>query len=113
MARFKTLVDHSHPAIPEDYIASFRGAEEQRRLTVYRLQKDLYDAALTLGQTPAQADDKIDTLFSTFASEWSIYILAGATAIVTAITDDITIPWLDTDVAGTTIRLRLTNRLSN
>jgi hypothetical protein len=112
MSRFQKLLDATLQDIEEDYLQSFLAAEVQRRLAVYRLQKDLHDAALTLGQTTVQADTKIDTLFSTFAAEWAIYVLTGSPSIITAITDDVTIPWLDTDVGGTTIRQRLINRLS-
>jgi hypothetical protein len=77
-----------------------------------QLQVDLYAAATSLGQTDAQAKQKIDDLFSAYPGEWSIYALVGASAIVTAIQNDATLPWLDTLVGGLTIRQRLINRLS-
>lgn len=114
MSRFRTLINQSFPdeVIPDDWMATFRGAEATRKTLVFKIQHDIVVAAETLGQTDAQADAKVDTLFSTFASEWSIYILTGATAIITAIQNDASIAWLDTDVAGTSIRQRLINRLS-
>jgi hypothetical protein len=86
--------------------------ERERKITLWRTQRDLYTAAVALGQTDAQAEAKIDALLSTFAGEWSLYILTGSTAIVTAIQNDATLPWLNTQVAGKTIRERLVSRLS-
>lgn len=86
--------------------------ERERKVTVWRVQRDLHAAALNLGQTDAQATAKIDLLFSTFAGEWSLYVLTGAPAITTAIQNDITLTWLNTGVGGQTIRQRLINRLS-
>lgn len=79
---------------------------------VQEVVRDLYSAARNIGQTDAQAKSKIQDLFNTFAAEWSVYALVGADGIVTGIQNDVTLPWLDTDVAGTSIRQRLINRLS-
>lgn len=87
-------------------------ADYTRRHLVLKTIKDLFDAAIQSGQTDVQAEAKIDELFTTYAAEWSIYILAGVPAIITSIQNDATMPWLDTDVAGVTIRQRLINRLS-
>lgn len=85
--------------------------ELNRKLTVWQVQKVLFDVATGLGQTAEQAHTKLDALFTTFAAEWAVYVLTGSSAIITAIQNDATIPWLDTDVGGTTIRQRLINRL--
>lgn len=85
-----------------------------RQDRVWKVTYDMIDAADSLGQTTEQAENKVDQLFSTFAAEWSIYILAGATTIITALENDTTIPWLDTEYptgSGITIRTRLINRL--
>lgn len=95
----------------DNYIADQYQYAVDRTFMVWTIQRDLYDAALSLGQTDAQARTKIDTLFTTFAAEWSIYVLTGSPSITTAILTDVTIPWLDTDVSGTSIRTRLANRL--
>lgn len=109
--RYRDWTD-SNFSFEADYLHTLYSAEMERRIVVWKVQHDLAEAAAGLGQTYAQIGDKMDTLFSTFASEWSIYILTGATAIVTAIQNDATIGWLDTDVSGTSIRQRLINRLS-
>lgn len=116
MTRYADLISQSATEPPEDYIASFVSAEMKRRYTIYRTQRDLYNAATDLGQTTTQADDKIDDLFGTFGGEWSIYIFTGALAITDAILNDTTLPWLDTEYpigSGVTIRTRLINRLNN
>lgn len=86
--------------------------EDVRRTIVHKIQQDLHTLALQLGQTEDQASSKIDTLFATFSGDWSLYILTGSPAIKTSIQNDATIPWLDTDVSGQTIRQRLLNRLN-
>jgi len=107
MARFDNTYDFE-----DDYIGELRVARREREELVMRTQHDLAAAARGLGQTGGQIRTKVDSLFSTFASEWSIYILVGSTAIIDAIQNDATLPWLDTDVSGTSIRQRLINRLS-
>jgi hypothetical protein len=97
---------------PGEWAADQEEAERARKAILWRVQRDLYNAAVTLGQTDAQATAKIDALFSTFAGEWSLYILTGSPAIITAIQNDATIPWLNTQVDGQTIRQRLIARLS-
>jgi len=93
-------------------ISYINAGRSLRQKTVDYVQIDLANYATSLGQTRTQIEDKLDTLFNTFASEWSIYLLVGATGIIDAIQNDVTIPWLDTDISGTTIRQRLINRLS-
>jgi hypothetical protein len=111
MARFRTWIERSNPA-NEGFISEFSHREWQRKHDIWHIQRDLFDAAIGLGQTDAQATAKIDALFATFAADWSLYILTGNPAIVTAIQDDATLPWLDTDVSGQSIRARLINRLT-
>jgi hypothetical protein len=86
--------------------------ERQRKVVVWKVQRDLYILAINLGQTDAQALAKLDALFSTFAGEWSLYILVGSPAIITAIQNDATLAWLNTLVSGVSIRQRLINRIS-
>jgi len=106
--------DYANNRFPfdDDYISSIESAATTRRYRVYQVIHDLAKAAASLGQTESQIENKVDALFSTFAAEWSIYILTGATAIIDAIQNDATLPWIDTDVNGTSIRQRLINRLS-
>lgn len=118
MSRFQTLIDRSFDAtfLPDDYISTFAEAEKNRKVLIYRMQRDLHDVALDLGQTTAQADEKIDDLFGTFGGDWSIYILTGTLEITNSIENDATLAWLDTEYpvsSGVTIRTRLINRLNN
>ena len=87
-------------------------ARQEREAIVSELIRDLTVAAEGLGQTAAQVDAKLDALFLTFGNEWDTFERTGSTAIITTIQNDATLLWLDTDVAGTTIRQRLINRLS-
>ena len=109
----------------EDWIAediSSRGPysalsarHHKRQAVVQQAQLDLYDAALDLGQTTAQAIAKIDDLFATFASEWFLWLLDEHPSLVTAIQNDATIPWLDTEyppASGVDLRQRIINRLT-
>ena len=60
-----------------------------------------------------QVQDKLDQLLSAYPGAWSIFFLTGASSAITAaITTDTTLPWLDTNVAGVTLRQRILNRLS-
>lgn len=87
-------------------------AEQVRRHRVLRIQQDLTNFGEALGQTDAQITTRLDELFLTFADEWWLFERTGSAAIITAISSDVTIGWLDTDVSGTTIRQRLINRLT-
>lgn len=95
-----------------DYLENLRERELSRRVIVWKIQNDLATLAVSLGQSNAQIENKVDALFSTFAAEWSIYIFTGASAIIDAIQNDATLPWLDTLASGLTIRQHLINRLS-
>lgn len=110
MARFTLWAQVGHP--DDALLSSLHSEEWLRKETIWRVQNDLVTLALGLGQSTAEAATKVDALFSTFAAEWAIYVLTGSPAIITAIQDDATIPWLDLDIAGTSIRQRLINRLA-
>lgn len=90
----------------------FQHDEIERKRVVYRIQSDLYDFAAGRGFTTTQRRNALNDLFNTFASEWSVYIFMGADGIVDAITNDVTLSWLDLDANGQTIRQRLINRLT-
>jgi hypothetical protein len=99
-----------------DVVAWAEGSARGRKELVWLMQHDLFNVAIDLGQTDQQAIAKVDDLFSAFAAEWSIYALTGSEAIVAAIENDATLPWLDTEypsASGVTIRTRLINRLNN
>jgi hypothetical protein len=99
----------------DDYVVVLRRQEGDRRNTVWKIQHDLAFAAADLGQTGTQIESKMDELFSTFGEEWAIYVIAGAIVIIDAITNDTTLPWLDTiypSGSGITFRTRIINRLS-
>lgn len=111
MPRFSKWEEQAY-ALDYDYLLDLQFSETFRKGNVWKIQNDLAKAAAGLGQTAQQIEIKVDLLFSTFAAEWAIYVLTGSPAIVTAIQNDVTLPWLDTDVSGLTIRQRLINRLS-
>lgn len=98
--------------LDQDAVTWAAGQEWDRKTIVWLLQRDLYKLVRQLGETDAEAEAKIDALFTTFASEWSIYVLTGSDAVVTAIEDDATLAWLDVSISGASIRQRLINRLS-
>jgi hypothetical protein len=79
---------------------------------VQKLQRDLMEFAVSQGYTANQARNAIEALFRTFVTEWFLYLVCGSDDITTAIQDDITLTWLNTQVGGQTIRQRLINRLS-
>ena len=75
--------------------------------------RSLEKAGRILELDDAQVQDKLDQLLSAYPGEWSIFFLTGASSAITAaITTDTTLPWLDTNVAGVTLRQRILNRLS-
>ena len=96
----------------QELVSDLVDQEWARKIVVATITRDLAVFAVTSGQTRAQTSAKIEQLFSTFAGEWSLYILAGSDALKTALANDVTIAWLDTDVNGTPLRTRLINRLS-
>lgn len=87
----------------------FKQARRLRTRVVDRIQSDLAHFAADTGLTEAQTAAKFEELFSTFA--WDSFILVGAD-ITTAIANDVTLAWLDTDASGQTIRARILSRLS-
>jgi hypothetical protein len=109
---FDQTIGYSFADDPTDYINTMRGETRNRQTLVFRLVKDLYDAALSLGQTPAQANAKINDLFNAYPGEWATYVIIGADGLISALQNDATLPWLDAVVAGVSIRQRLINRLS-
>ena len=101
--------------LQEDNILNFAFFEAIRKDIIWKIQSDLAEAGLDLGQTQNQVNNKIDQLFSTFGGDWAVYALTGATAIVDSIQNDTTIAWLDTVYppgSGVTFRDRIINRLT-
>lgn len=95
----------------EEADTAIRVSQSDRNVVVRKLVNDLYSAGRTLGLTKAQALGYVNELFNAFPGEWAVYVIVGADGIITSIQNDATLPWLDTDVAGVTIRQRLINRL--
>lgn len=73
---------------------------------------DLIFFGIQQGYTDNQIQTAIEDLFFTFANEWWLYERLGHPALIAAISSDATLPWLDLDAQGITIRQRLINRLS-
>jgi len=92
-------------------VLNLRRARHAREDIFFQIQADLTGYGEGLGLNPAQVEAKLDELFTTFAAEWLLYILTGSPSIATAITNDATLPWLDTVVGGQTLRVRLVARL--
>ena len=82
-----------------------------REHVVVKIQHDLASFAVSRGYSQNQTAAALDTLFNTFATEWVLFLLVGSTVIKNAIADDVTIPWLDTNIGGKTLRERLIDRL--
>ena len=95
-----------------DRIAVVGAAREEALDTIDKLVGDLVDFAVGQGYTVQQARYAVEDLFRTFVSDWFLYTLIGSNDIVTAITNDATLAWLDIDAGGQTIRTRLISRLS-
>jgi hypothetical protein len=96
--------------------AGMEARENLRKFWARKLFRDLVSFGGEQGYTDNQIDGAIDQLVSTFAAEWSIWILIGHDALITAIQNDATIGWLNTEFpsgSGVTVRTRLVNRLSN
>jgi hypothetical protein len=104
--------DNSDPIGDRLGARHFKDARIRRFRTVDKIQADLATFAQGLGQTETQTAAKLETLFSTFPSQWTLYLLVGSTAINSAIANDVTIGWLDFDVNGTPLRERILNRLT-
>jgi hypothetical protein len=80
--------------------------------TIDDICNDIFKFAVSQGYTENQARNAIESLFRTFSTQWFLYLICGADDIVTAIQNDATISWFNTQVGGQTIRQRLINRLS-
>ena len=91
------------------YISRYR-AERQEVLD--SIVHDLTDFAIAQGYTDPQIQGALETFFETFAPYVTAYLQVGGSTISDAISNDVTIAWLDTDAGGETIRERLINRLS-
>ena len=105
--------DANFASRPEnDFLVDLSAREYERKRTVLFIQHDLVLFGKDQGYTQNQIRGAVEALFATFAAEWSLYILMGSSALVTAITADATLSWLDLDANGQTIRQRLVNRLS-
>jgi hypothetical protein len=104
--------DNSDPIGDRLGARHFKDARIRRFRVVDKIQADLAAFAQGLGQTEVQTAAKLEELFSTFPSQWALYLLVGSSAINTAIANDATIGWLDADANGQTVRARLLNRLS-
>lgn len=90
-------------------VAEQRG---HRLKTLDKITHDIVAFAVTQGYTETQARNAIEDLFRTFVSDWFLYTLIGSDDIITSITNDVTLGWLDIDAGGVTVRQRLINRLS-
>jgi hypothetical protein len=97
---------------PGDIASDLFAAFGVRETEIQRIQYDLAAFAISQGYTANQTRSAIEALFRTFVTQWFLYIVCGADDIVTAIQNDATLPWLNTQVGGQTIRQRLINRLS-
>lgn len=104
--------DADYPLRGEDELQTlFEDQEHARRIVVFKVAHDLAVFGKNEGYTQNQTRGAIETLFSTFAAEWSLYILIGSDALSTAIANDVSIAWLDTVVGGKTVRTRIIERL--
>lgn len=73
---------------------------------------DLIDFGLGQAYTDNQIKTALEDLLLTFGLEWFLYERVGHPALAAAIAADATLPWLDLDAFGITIRQRLINRFS-
>lgn len=97
-----------------DYTDVLRTAEDERRLTVWKIQNYLGHAAVDNGATAIVAGERVDELFGTYGGSWAIYVLTGANQIVTDIDTDTGIGWLDTEyppLGGKTVRERVISQI--
>jgi hypothetical protein len=68
----------------------------------------LRGAGEAMGQTDEQIEEKLDALLSAYPGAWCLYFITGAKgAILAAITDDTSLPWLDADLGSETLRARI------
>lgn len=73
---------------------------------------DLTRFGASQGYTANQLRNAIGNLFSLSLEQWCGYVLFAAQDIITTIENDATLPWLNIDASGQTVRQRLVNRLS-
>lgn len=114
MARFTDWLAASYGG--EDYLVQFAYEEFLRRRVYWKIQRDLAVAGQDLGANQSTIETQIDALLTTFADQWFLYLFTGnTTQITTAITNDATLPWLDTEYpvgTGVDIRTRILNRFA-
>lgn len=91
-----------------DYLRRLRN---DRTEAVDRAVADLVDFGVGQGFNDNQIQGALLDLFETYPTEWFLYIFVGSDNISTAITNDVSLTWLDLDANGQTIRQRLLNRL--
>lgn len=84
---------------------------DDRLRSIDNIVTDLADFGIAQSYTNNQIRGALLGLFETFPTEWFLYIFVGSELIKDAITNDATLPWLDLDANGQTIRTRLVNRL--
>lgn len=97
----------------EDHFSILVTSELRHRSAVHKAISDLITFGVDTAYTDPQIRSALDDLFSTYGGEWGVYVLVGATAIIDAIANDTTMPWLDLDAGGQTLRSRLIDRLTN
>lgn len=97
---------------PGNKARDIRNGAARREEAVYTAVVDIIEFGIGRGYTDAQVRGALNDLFNTYAAEWSVYVFIGADGIVTALQNDATIPWLNLDASGQTIRQRLINRLT-
>jgi hypothetical protein len=103
---------NSSIATDDDLVDRLYTGERRRTKNLYSVSVALTRAAVTAGQTNTQARDKVEQLYRLFATETFLYTLLGTSDLADAIQADVTLPWLDIDVSGKTIRQRLIEKLT-
>lgn len=101
--------------IAADRLGELRQQERVRRNIVHEIIDDLIFAAQDLGAGEGIAQQRLNDLFTSFATDWTNYIIVADDTIITTIQNDATLGWLDTEYppsSGTTIRERIIARLS-
>lgn len=95
-----------------DVDIELRFSRADREAVTDKAISDLVDFAIGQGYTDNQITTALRDLLQTFGIEWFLYERVGHPALATAIAADATLPWLDLDASGLTIRQRLINRFS-
>lgn len=99
--------------LDDDTVGGIFQESRTRRLRVIDdIVVDLTRFGNTQGYTPAQLRNAIADLFALSLEQWCGYVLFAAQDIITTVQNDATLPWLDLDASGQTIRQRLINQLS-